>query len=214
MCQQINRALDKLEKLEATSVDQIRTRIHSIEGHFGKFYFKELIKLFPEELQTRFRYSYKAVDITNNLFNLCYEVLKWEVYKSIINAHLDPFLGFLHSIQHGKPSLVCDLQEPYRPLIDNFLMCYIKKLKTKEFEANYRSKKPRVFLKHQESSKLISELNSFLNDEIEKQRTRKFGSSSKIKTIIKEDIEKLACYFEKGINEWKPTLILRRTKFS
>ena len=78
------RALEKLEKLEATSVDQIRTKIHSIEGHFGKFYFKELIKLFPENLQTRFRHSFKAVDITNNLFNLGYEILKWEVYKSII----------------------------------------------------------------------------------------------------------------------------------
>ena len=41
---QRKRALDKLGIIEANSVDQIRTRIHSIEGHFGKFYFKELIK--------------------------------------------------------------------------------------------------------------------------------------------------------------------------
>ena len=38
--QQRNRALEKLEKLEANSVVQIRTKIHSIEGYFGKFYFK------------------------------------------------------------------------------------------------------------------------------------------------------------------------------
>ena len=206
---QIKRAFEKLENLEADSVDQIRTKIHSIEGHFGKFYFKELIKIFPEEFQPQVRYAYKAVDITNNLFNLAYEVLKWEVYKSIINAHLDPFLGFLHSIQHGKPSLVCDLQEPYRPLVDNFLIEYIKKLKTKDFEANYRSKKPRVFLKHEESSKLISELNSFLDNKIKKQRARKFGIYSKIKTIIKEDTEKLARYFNQEINNWNPTIILQ-----
>jgi len=80
--------------------------------------------------------------------------------------HTYQFLGFVHSIQHGKPSLVCDLQEPYRPLVDNFVIEYLKKLKTKDFEKNYRSKKPRIFLKHEESSKLIVELNSFLDNKI------------------------------------------------
>jgi CRISPR/Cas system-associated endonuclease Cas1 len=35
-------------------------------------------------------------------------------------------LGFLHSIQHGKPSLVSDFQELYRYLIDDFLIERIK----------------------------------------------------------------------------------------
>ena len=202
---QIKRALEKLESLEANAVDPIRTKIHSIEGHFGKFYFKELIKLFPKEFQPEVRHAYKAVDLTNNLFNLSYEVMKWEVYKSIINAHLDPFLGVLHSIQHGKPSLVCDLQEPYRPLIDNFLIEYVKKLKTKDFEPNYRRKKPRIFLKHKESSKLISELNSFLDLKIAKPRSRNFGKDSKIRTVIREDVEQLASFARNETLQWNPT---------
>ncbi len=202
---QRNGTLMNLQKLKANSVEEIRTKIHGIEGRFGKFYFNELIKLFPKEFRPQVRYSYKAVDMTNNLFNLSYEVLKWEVYKSIINAHLDPFLGFVHSIQHGKPSLVCDLQEPYRPLVDNFLIEYVKKLKTRDFEANYRSKKPRVFLKHEESSKLISELNSFLDGKIKKQRTRKFGKFSKIRTIIREDVEQLASFARNETLQWHPT---------
>jgi len=201
----IKRALDKLEKLQANSIDQIRTKLHSIEGHFGKFYFKELIKLFPRELQTRVRHSYKAVDITNNLFNLGYEVLKWEVYKSVINAHLDPFLGFLHSIQPGKPSLVCDLQEPYRPIIDGFLINYSKKLEKKDLEANYYGSFPRIFLKHEVSTKMIDELNSLLETKIEKQRTRKFGTKSTIATIITEDIEQLANFLRKGTSNWNAT---------
>ena len=199
-------ALMNLQKLKANSVEEIRTKIHGIEGRFGKFYFKELIKLFPIEFRTQVRYSYKAVDVTNNLFNLSFEVLKWEVYKSIINAHLDPFLGFLHSIQHGKPSLVCDLQEAYRPLIDSFLVDYIKKLKTKDLEANYQTKKPRIFLKHNESSKLITDLNSFLDRKIKKQRSRKFGDYSKIKTVIREDTESLARFLRKDIKTWTPTV--------
>ena len=207
--QQINRALEKLEKLEANTIEQIRTKIHSIEGHFGKFYFQELIKLFPQEFQPQVRYSYKAVDITNNLFNLGYEVLKWEVYKAIINAHLDPYLGFLHSIQHSKPSLVCDLQEPYRPIIDGFLIEYISKLEKKDLEAHYKGRKPRIFLKHGESSKFISELNLLLDNMIDKQRSRKFGSSSKITTIIREDTEKLAGFFRGNAKNWVPTQCLQ-----
>ena len=118
---------------------------------------------------------------------------------------MDPFLGFLHSIQHGKPSLVCDLQEPYRPLIDKFLISYMSKLKTKDFEANYRSKKPRVFLKHNESSRLISELNLFMDTKVKKQRTRKFGKYSKIKTIIREDVEQLASFARNETLQWYPT---------
>ena len=200
-----NRALEKLEKIEGNSIDQIRTKIHSVEGYLSKFYFKELIKLFPENLQTRVRHSYKAVDITNNLFNLGYEVLKWEVYKSIINAHLDPYLGFLHSIQHGKPSLVCDLQEPYRPLIDGFLINFSKKVEKKDLEVSYKGKNPRVFLKHSQSSRLITELNSFMDMNIEKQRTRKFGTNSRIKTIIREDAELLTLFLKKEKTKWKPT---------
>jgi len=200
-------SLIKLEKLEAHSVEQIRTKIHSIEGHFGKFYFKELIKLFPENLQTRIRHSYKAVDITNNLFNLGYEVLKWEVYKAVLNAHLDPFLGFLHSIQRCKPSLVCDLQEPYRPLIECFLINYSKKLETKDLETNYYGSFPRIFLKHEVSTKMIGELNSLLDTKIEKQRTSEYGRMSKIKTIIREDFEELGRFIRQEINEWNVNLI-------
>ena len=110
--------------------------------------------------------------------------------------------------------MVCDLQEPYRPLIDNFLIEYVRKLKTKDFEANYRSKKPRIFLKHKESSKLIAELNSFLENKIKKQRTRKFGNHSKITTVIREDIESLSRFLRKDIKTWTPTTDLLGNKLS
>ena len=133
-------AIEKITKLNAKKVDDIRVKLTSIEGHFGKPYFREIMKLFPEFMQEKFRQTYKAVGIVNNLFNLSYEVLKWEVYKSILNAHLDPYLGFLHSIQHSKPSLVCDLQEPYRPLIDDFLINYSQNIAKSTWKQNTETK--------------------------------------------------------------------------
>ena len=36
-------------------------------------------------------------------------------------------------MQHGKPSLVCDLMELYRYLIDDFLIDYCRKIKPTDF---------------------------------------------------------------------------------
>ena len=69
----------------------------------------------------------------NNIFNLAYELLSWKVNHARIKAKLEPYLGFLHSEQIGKPSLVCDLMELYRFLIDDFLIQYCKSLRKKDF---------------------------------------------------------------------------------
>lgn len=71
------KALNQIEDLKAEKVSKIRTKLQAIEGHFGKFYFNKIVSLFPEYLRIRLRQDYEAVDITNNIFNLGYEVLKW-----------------------------------------------------------------------------------------------------------------------------------------
>jgi CRISPR/Cas system-associated endonuclease Cas1 len=60
-------------------------------------------------------------------------MLSWKVHRALINAKLEPFLGFLHSTQYGKPSLVCDFQELYRYLVDDFLIQYSQNLGSKNF---------------------------------------------------------------------------------
>lgn len=55
-----------------------------------------------------------AYDGMNNLFNLAYEILAWKIHKALVRAKLEPYLGFLHSNQTGKMSLICDFQELYR----------------------------------------------------------------------------------------------------
>jgi CRISPR-associated protein Cas1 len=74
-----------------------------------------------------------AYDGMNNIFNLAYEILAWKVHRALIKAKLEPYLGFLHSNQMGKLSLVCDLQELYRYLIDDFLIQYCQKINKKNF---------------------------------------------------------------------------------
>jgi CRISPR-associated protein Cas1 len=76
------------------------------------------------------RRTFKAYDGVNNLFNLGYELLSWKVHKALVNAKLEPYLGFLHSEQYGKPSLVCDMMELYRFMIDDYLIAHYRKIET------------------------------------------------------------------------------------
>jgi CRISPR/Cas system-associated endonuclease Cas1 len=61
-------------------------------------YFDQILGLIPESLRPDRRRTFKAYDDVNNIFNLAYEVLSWKVQYAPINAKLEPYLGFLHSI--------------------------------------------------------------------------------------------------------------------
>jgi CRISPR/Cas system-associated endonuclease Cas1 len=55
------------------------------------------------------------------------------VHRTLVNAKLEPYLGFLHSLQVGKPSLVCDFEELYRYLMDDFVIQYCQDLRKRDF---------------------------------------------------------------------------------
>jgi len=52
------------------------------------------------------------------MLNYSYGVLHSLVEKACICAGLDPYIGFLHTDNYGKKSLVFDLMEPFRILGD------------------------------------------------------------------------------------------------
>lgn len=195
----------KIEKIKEIKIEKCRTRLQIIEAHSSRYYFRDILTLFPKDFRIRSRTKYKALDPLNNLFNLGYEILKGEIFKAVMYAHLDPYIGFLHSPQFGKPSLVCDLQELFREMIDNFLIEYIPKLRPESFEDKNR----RIFLKRTETYKFVKEINRLFDIRVKHQRIKKFGEHSTIRTIIKEEAIKLAQYLRKEKREYKPVCIFR-----
>ena len=92
----------------------------------------------------------------------------WKVHRALVNAKLEPFLGFLHSVQHGKPSLVCDFQELYRYLIDDFLIQYYQNLKSKDFivkteDLTRKKKGKREYLNNKLTREMMKELNKYFS---------------------------------------------------
>jgi CRISPR-associated protein Cas1 len=114
------------------NLNSIQKRLTVIESHNSKFYFKQIFSLFPESIRPEKRIGFKAYDGLNNVFNFAYYILKCRIHKALLKAKLEPYLGFLHSIQVGKPSLVYDFQELYRYLIDDYLIERCRNLHKKD----------------------------------------------------------------------------------
>jgi len=188
-----------------------RKRLLSIESRYARLYFSQIFKLFPESIRPDGRKTFKAYDGINNVFNFGYYVLKCRVHKALLKAKLEPYLGFLHSLQHGKPSLVCDIQDLYRYLIDDFLIERCRKLRKKDFvvvtDFMMRLKMgKRIHLCEYDTDSLADGLNDLFSREVEIPRIR-HGKRQTLDTLISEEALLLAKFLRNERKEWNPRLI-------
>lgn len=116
-------------------------------------------------------------------------MLRREILSAIIPAHLDPFLDFLHSIQKHKPSIVYDMMEPYRALIEDFLLSYHIKFGKDSFEKHG----DRMFLRQDEEIAMIQVINRLLDKKVP-YVCRNYIKTTKIRTVIREEPIQLAHY--------------------
>jgi len=191
-------------------IDLEGVKLTAFEAKYSKAYFQRIFALFPEKLRPQNRETFLAYDGMNNTFNLAYEVLKWKVHRAIVKAKLEPYLGFLHSVQFGKPSLVCDFMELYRYLIDDFLIEYCQNLKARDFivktERLSRKKKgKREYLNDSKTSDLMRKLNAYFEGKVEIPRI-KHGKRQTIETLINEEALLFAKYLRNEREKWAPRM--------
>jgi len=185
-----------------------RKRLLAIESRHARLYFNQIFKLFPESISPQKRKTYKAYDGLNNVFNFGYYVLKCRVHKALLKAKLEPYLGFLHSVQHGKPSLVCDFQDLYRYFIDDYLIERCRKLRKKDFvvvtDFMVRLKMgKRIHLCEYEADSLAEGLNQLFNRKVDIPRI-KHGKTQILDTLIAEEALLLAKYLRNENKDWNP----------
>ena len=113
----VRACMDQVAGLTGT-LDERRGTLMGLEGSAGRAYFACLGKLVPAGFQFDARSRQPAQDGFNAMLNYSYGVLYSLVEKACICAGLDPFVGFLHTDNYGKKSLVFDLIEPFRILGD------------------------------------------------------------------------------------------------
>ncbi|MDH4304195.1 MAG: CRISPR-associated endonuclease Cas1 [Nitrospira sp.] len=126
----------KLAALTGTLEEQ-RGTIMGLEGAAGRTYFEALSFIMPERYRFEGRSRQPAKDEFNCLLNYGYGVLYSMVEKACLVAGLDPYVGFVHTDNYNKKSLVFDLMEMFRYLTDQTVVYLFtgRKVKQEWFES-------------------------------------------------------------------------------
>ena len=116
--------------------------IMGVEGNAARAYFAVMPALLrgADEAIPPFngRSRRPPTDPANALFSFMYGLLRNLVHGAAEQVGLDPFLGLLHGIRPGKPALVLDLMEEFRPLLADRLALTLlnrRTLRVKHFES-------------------------------------------------------------------------------
>lgn len=112
----IDRMADKVTGL--ARVEEVR----GLEGQAATKGFEGL-RLMLQEPEFIFRRRLRRPpDRVNSLLNFGYYLLFSRLNGALRSAGLNPYLGFLHSSENRYESLVCDVQELFRPYIDRLVV--------------------------------------------------------------------------------------------
>ena len=109
------------------------------------------------------------------------------------------------------PALVCDFEELYRYLVDDFVLKYAMKLIDKDFvlkdeDLGFYRKGKREYLKEDKSKAFIKELNAYFTSKVNVPRIR-MGRKQKIETLINEEALLFARYLREEIPTWNPRIV-------
>ncbi len=120
----LREAMDTLRRVS----DRIETAIPELdslrgyEGGASSAYFGAISRVLPESLNFNGRNRRPPRDPVNAMLSLCYTFLYYETVREILIRGLDPTVGFYHQFDYGRDSLACDVQEVFRPDVDEFVI--------------------------------------------------------------------------------------------
>jgi CRISPR-associated protein Cas1 len=115
------------------SLDELR----GVEGQASACWFDLLGQLLQPPWSFTTRNRRPPRDPVNSLLSLGYTWLAHRMEVEIRACGLEPTQGFYHDLRPGRPSLACDLIEPFRvPLVDRWVLkiCHEGHLRPDQFE--------------------------------------------------------------------------------
>ncbi len=102
--------------------------LQGLEGAASAEYFEAFGRMLRGDpgLQFNTRTRRPPRDPVNAMLSFGYSLLQHQCAGALQIAHLDPYIGFLHSAQYGKPALALDLMEEFRaPIVDSVVLTLI-----------------------------------------------------------------------------------------
>lgn len=108
-----------------------------LEGAGSAAYFGVLGRLFKDDWAFEGRRRRPPTDPVNALLSYGYTLLLNHVSSACQIVGFDPYIGFLHSTQYGKPALALDIMEEFRtPIVDSVVLTVLNNgmIQAKDFE--------------------------------------------------------------------------------
>jgi len=180
----LSKSMDDLNCLNG-NITELRNKILGIEGYAGRQYWQLLGDLMPERFQFCERSRNPAKDEFNCLLNYAYGVLYGIVERACIIAGLDPYVGFIHTDNYNKTSLVFDIIEAYRIYAEETVLGLFsaRKITQKLFDPYLNG----LTLNTEGKKVLLEKYNQFLDEAV-----RYSGRNIKRRDIVQFDLHKFA----------------------
>lgn len=159
----LNRCLEELPRKSQVS------SVIGVEGRASAIYFEAFRKMFLKELKFETRIRRPPPDPVNSLLGLGYTLITNEMFSVLVSVGFDPYIGFLHGIEYGRPSLALDLIEEFRhSIIDRLTLELVnKQILTQD---DFEEKEGGIYLKFDSKKKYFQQyerrmLTSFFDEE-------------------------------------------------
>lgn len=159
----------KIAYSEASTVDNIET-LRGIEGSTSKQYYDHFsVVVKNPEFSFTGRTKRPPQDEINALLSLIYTFLFNEIHTTVLLVGLDPAFGYLHDVYYGRPSLICDLLEEWRPLADHFVLNLINRREVTKEDFRKEPDQIGIWLNKDGYPKVIKKWHKFLK--VDEQKT-------------------------------------------
>lgn len=137
--------------------------LDGVEGAAAHSYFEAVMQFNKSGMSWPGRQKHPAPDPLNAMLSLVYTLIMHELTGLLEGAGLDPYLGFLHQIDYGRPSLALDLMEPFRhPVGDRLALNLVNRRVVEADDFQGAGEHPGVFLSPKALKRFLAEYEEWM----------------------------------------------------
>ena len=118
----IDLMIEDIQQKTSNSIGERKKQILFMEAYAASQYWQLFGKVLPAPFTFSNRIKKQPPDGFNACINYLYGMLRNQVETAVLSFGLDPAIGIMHRDGYKMPSLVFDLMEPFRPVIDRLLI--------------------------------------------------------------------------------------------
>lgn len=188
---------DELDRLRASvTTAETLDSLRGFEGTAARSYFAGFALACRTELAFEGRRRRPPTDPINALLSFGYTLVGAELASLLDAMGYDPYIGFFHQLDYGRPSLALDLLEEFRvPAVDRLVLnlANLRTLQASDFVTDDENHGLR--LDRKALGKFFRAYEAHLNKELTDKTT---GGTMTLRKAFRQQAERLAAHLTKG----------------